>query len=73
MCIGEDVQTYNLLFLTVLVRRGYMPASVITIRVLLIIEFTLNILRESRDVTDVFICTKNRFTEEFLQSYRNTF
>jgi len=50
-----------------------MPAPIITICLLLIIEFRLNILRESRDVSDVFICAKNRFTEEFLRSYRNIF
>jgi len=50
-----------------------MPALVITICVLLIIEFRLNIFHESHDVTDVFICAKNRFMEESLQSYHNIF
>jgi len=54
MCIGEDVQAYTLLLLTVLMQKGYMPAPVFTICVLLTTEFGLNILRESRDVTDVF-------------------
>jgi len=73
MCIGEDVQAYNLLFLTVLVQRGYMPAPVFTIHVLLTIEFGLNIIWESRDVTDVFICAKNRLQREYIQTYRNIF
>ena len=73
MCIGEDVQAYNLLFLAILVQRGYMPAPVITIHVLLTIEFGLNILQESYHVNDVFICAKNRLQRYCLQSYLNVF
>jgi len=43
-----------------------MPAPVINICVLLIIEFRLNILRESRDVTDVFFSLK-------IELWRNLF
>ena len=61
MCISEDVPGYNLLLFAVLVQRGYMPAPIITICVLLIIEFRLNILQESCDVTDVFMCAKKDY------------
>ena len=63
----------HLLFVAVLVRRDYLPVPVFTIRVLLTVEFGLNILRESRDVNDVFICAKNRFQREYLLNYRNIF
>jgi len=39
MCIGKDVHAYNLLFVAVLMRRGYLPAPIFTIRVLLTIAF----------------------------------
>jgi len=55
-----------LLFLAVLVWRGYMPAPRFTISVLVIIEFRFNIL-QLRDVTDI-ICAKNRL--QYLHSYR---
>jgi len=48
----------HVLFVAVLVRRGYLPVPVFTIRVLLTVEFGLNIMRESSDVNDVFICAK---------------
>ena len=50
-----------ILFLAILVRRGYTPAPIYSLFVT--IEFGLSILRESRDV---FICAKNRSWQEYL-------